>query len=376
MPTAFDDCTAFELQSQPYSSSGHFYSMNSSQDEIPYSSQQDFCKPTYTREISIARGSSHAAIPQRLPRLAVPGSLHDLPAMTTEQSPHSASTISPNTPVNPFHNSAQPYWLPQSPHTVSPCDAPTSQWYDRPSFQAQHMQHMRRSFGSPMTISPAGSSNSTTPMSAHSTSVHTSFGHWPQPGPEYLQAAFPQRYQPLGYESCTQPVSHQPIAWTTDVNIQPHQYHNSASRVQEQMTASEQCQDLSQFRNQPKPTAYDISEKSLYAEAQLLPAIQIDDTTTYDCEAIEPPPAYSPVSTSKTKYPAAICYYCSKSFTGKYGKGNCKRHVQQVHETVLDKLMHMCKVCFKTYNRADALRKHQWKKHRDADARPNKRRRS
>ncbi|EAT85371.1 hypothetical protein SNOG_06720 [Parastagonospora nodorum SN15] len=80
-------------------------------------------------------------------------------------------------------------------------------------------------------------------------------------------------------------------------------------------------------------------------------------------------------STSRS---AKRCNICGKEFTGhlsRYGKGNLARHVREKHlvQSVIGKV---CRICKNVYNRADATRKHEWKKHRLQDARPNKRRKA
>ncbi|KAH7414271.1 hypothetical protein DE146DRAFT_29044 [Phaeosphaeria sp. MPI-PUGE-AT-0046c] len=75
-----------------------------------------------------------------------------------------------------------------------------------------------------------------------------------------------------------------------------------------------------------------------------------------------------------TQYPREKCHICDKEFTGRYGRGNLSRHVREKHDLVQPMTGKVCRVCDQVYNRADAKRKHEWKKHRLPDARPNKRR--
>lgn len=94
-----------------------------------------------------------------------------------------------------------------------------------------------------------------------------------------------------------------------------------------------------------------------------------------------------------TQYPREKCQICTKEFTGRsvilvqlfhpfnyliavsrYGKGNLSRHIREKHDLVQPLTGKVCRVCDQVYNRADAKRKHEWKKHRLPDARPNKRR--
>jgi hypothetical protein len=58
----------------------------------------------------------------------------------------------------------------------------------------------------------------------------------------------------------------------------------------------------------------------------------------------------------------------------RYAKGNCARHFRTKHALMIFTPDTECRVCKMVYNRADARRKHEWKKHRLLDSRPNKRR--
>ncbi|KAH7093613.1 hypothetical protein FB567DRAFT_544949 [Paraphoma chrysanthemicola] len=78
--------------------------------------------------------------------------------------------------------------------------------------------------------------------------------------------------------------------------------------------------------------------------------------------------------TQDTKYPTETCLTCGDHFTGKYAKGNFARHCREKHGEIQTLHGKVCRVCEKTYNRADAKRKHEWKKHKLLDSRPAKRR--
>lgn len=99
-------------------------------------------------------------------------------------------------------------------------------------------------------------------------------------------------------------------------------------------------------------------------------------------------------SVRATQFPREKCHICAKEFTGRsvtstqfypffnhltvfsrYGRGNLSRHIREKHDLVQPLTGKVCRVCDQVYNRADAKRKHEWKKHRLPDARPNKRRR-
>jgi hypothetical protein len=77
---------------------------------------------------------------------------------------------------------------------------------------------------------------------------------------------------------------------------------------------------------------------------------------------------------SLNMYPTMKCNVCEKEFTGRYGKGNLARHVRTEHPLSISLHGQECRVCKQGYTRADARRKHEWKKHRMLDAKPSKRR--
>lgn len=66
--------------------------------------------------------------------------------------------------------------------------------------------------------------------------------------------------------------------------------------------------------------------------------------------------------------------FCDKAFNGPYQKGNRKRHHKQKHGSI--PALYRCRdpICSAEYKRDDARRKHEWKKHRMSDSRPEKRR--
>jgi hypothetical protein len=71
------------------------------------------------------------------------------------------------------------------------------------------------------------------------------------------------------------------------------------------------------------------------------------------------------------------CSICHREFNGLYQNGNLKRHFKQMHSLTAgetDEMEKICQQCGKLYKRADARRKHEWKKHRIEEARPEKRR--
>ncbi|KAG9186914.1 hypothetical protein G6011_10022 [Alternaria panax] len=72
-------------------------------------------------------------------------------------------------------------------------------------------------------------------------------------------------------------------------------------------------------------------------------------------------------------HPLKRCDQCDRTFSGKYGKGNLRRHIIAFHNPQAVVLGGECRVCKKAYNRADATRKHEWEKHHILDAKPRKR---
>jgi len=63
--------------------------------------------------------------------------------------------------------------------------------------------------------------------------------------------------------------------------------------------------------------------------------------------------------------------HCKVEFNGEYRKGNRERHIRRFHRTMVP---YNCRFCPKFYQRDDARKKHEWKKHGAEDCRPEKRR--
>ncbi|KAF1956118.1 hypothetical protein CC80DRAFT_492408 [Byssothecium circinans] len=70
------------------------------------------------------------------------------------------------------------------------------------------------------------------------------------------------------------------------------------------------------------------------------------------------------------------CGRCDAVFKGPYRKGNRNRHFKNTHivASATDKADRTCRLCDIEYKRPDARRKHEWKKHKIEDCRPEKRR--
>lgn len=75
-------------------------------------------------------------------------------------------------------------------------------------------------------------------------------------------------------------------------------------------------------------------------------------------------------------FPPIRCDYCDAEFKGTYQKGNKRRHIKNIHtpDAGDGEEGKKCRACEKIYKRPDARKKHEWKKHRILDARPEKRR--
>jgi hypothetical protein len=165
-------------------------------------------------------------------------------------------------------------------------------------------------------------------------------------------------------------------SWQGNVNLQPQHYDNTFSVAQMQYQRPILPLDPSYYG----PNLHTPSQCGTQIQQ---PSKQLQSTPPHQSHTYnEALPAYTPVTPDlqppvlnpQQRYPPSVCHQCGKTFTGKYGTGNCKRHVQQSHGPILDRVINECKVCMKTYNRADALRWHQWKKHGLEDSRPSKRR--
>lgn len=72
-------------------------------------------------------------------------------------------------------------------------------------------------------------------------------------------------------------------------------------------------------------------------------------------------------------FPPVKCGCCNAVFTGKFSKGNLKRHIKHKHAAA--PVLFPCRdlSCQKVYKRDCAQRNHEWKKHRMLDVKPEKR---
>jgi hypothetical protein len=76
--------------------------------------------------------------------------------------------------------------------------------------------------------------------------------------------------------------------------------------------------------------------------------------------------------------PVITCDVCGAQFTGRYGRGNCSRHMRQTHSrrSAQQSSDCVCRVCKRSFARQDARRKHEWRKHGLQDTKPCPRRQS
>jgi hypothetical protein len=138
----------------------------------------------------------------------------------------------------------------------------------------------------------------------------------------------------------------------------------------------------------PCSSSFDLDEVlSAYDEGHNV-SIHVEDQIVQEVQ--EPPqPLYQQSKVKQTAATAAraimnllplACVHCGKQFNGRYQRANRNRHVNSFHVDVdLAAVAGIddgkcCRTCCQRFRRTDARRKHEWKKHRTEDCRPNKRR--
>lgn len=385
MPGSFPPDEVFELETSTMQKSDFEHVFNS----LPYTQAASTYRQSYNANQSAMMRKplpvSATYLPQ-LSRLEVPESHHRVPRLMSD---HCSITPSPISPVTPMYEAnAAPYQAPNSLspwHSLSPCTIPEKgQMYAHYGHNGQVTQ---QSPGTPSMTYSYNSSSNTTPLSAHPSTAHTLLYAWPQSQNEPSPPMYSQTYSPVYYnQNSYEPRTADMFQRQGDMHAQP--YYDSSFRAP-QVLYPQTNFNIDQSHQNPSfhaPTSYEPHTQKPELHTQLpeqhtqLPGPLTTDTHpdhTYD----ETLPAYTPaVPTPRIptnplrRYPPSACQQCEKVFTGKFGPGNLRRHVLQTHGSVLDRARHMCQECLKTYNRADALRKHSWKKHRQEDARPNKRR--
>ncbi len=321
-------------------------------------------------------GPISAANLSRLPRLEVPQPQHRVPRLISDHSPLTSPSVSPITPLG---SAAYRQYQDLSPQSyldvVSPCtDTKPGQmfpcygnWGNQPQLNP----------ATPSTASSYDMSYTTTPISAYGTRAESSFQSWSRAQTERPPTFSTQAYLPLhNSQSLNDSTLNVGNWWQNDTRVQTEYIENDFRFYQGQ----DQQPDYAlhpQYQSPPSQTPSCFEKQSQMVKDQLLFEFPQSSHTSVDA-----PPAYStvnldpplPTTNTQRRYPPAICQQCGKVFTGKFGPGNRKRHVQHTHASIFERAIHACKVCMKTYNRADALRKHQWKKHRMEEVRPIKRR--
>lgn len=102
-------------------------------------------------------------------------------------------------------------------------------------------------------------------------------------------------------------------------------------------------------------------------DPMMLPGIE--DPQVRGLEAISPYASPDPGARSDS---SDMCGQCGTRFTGKYRKGNLRRHMANSCPNSADdsKKDKRCRECKTSFQRGDAKRKHEWRKHRIWDARP------
>lgn len=135
----------------------------------------------------------------------------------------------------------------------------------------------------------------------------------------------------------------------------------SIRRIKELLGTWEMIGDSTWARNNGHESADDDvgvelnhAEPSFGYENRLLPSY-------YE----EPVPADLVTETNyavKKEYPLVNCDVCGEQYTGQYGPGNLKRHVNQKH-ALRPRIDYSCRVCKRSYKRSDALRHHERQKH-------------
>lgn len=324
-------------------------------------------------------------LPQ-LPRLEVPQSQYSVPKLMSDHSPLTPSPVSPFTPVldasiTQNQNSGSQLYL----DPVSLCTS-SKQGYLFAHYGSWE-NHKQLSPTTPSTATSHDLSHATTPFSAHPSSFNPSLHSWPplesgQMPPTYSQ----QTHSCFNYNPrMNDPSAVGTISWPDNNCSKPHMYSTSSTELQRHSSTSS-FPEMTITYNTTPPAQHGHREQHQGCESQPQ-SKPVMNQHGLDYSA---PPVYTPLAfdqqppmghmqqqqqKQQPHLTPAVCQYCGKVFTGKYGPGNCKRHVQQTHETIFDRVKKMCKVCKKTYNRTDAMRKHAWKKHRLEEFRPNKRRR-
>ncbi|KAF2820445.1 hypothetical protein CC86DRAFT_412313 [Ophiobolus disseminans] len=127
------------------------------------------------------------------------------------------------------------------------------------------------------------------------------------------------------------------------------------------------------------PQALVEYDQSAYNPYEHSPSPSVADSTrpcTVSSEAIGSTRSRARYARRQSQGNITRCDHCGAQFTGRYGQGNCSRHVRQQHSQKSAQLASacVCRACQKPFARQDARRKHEWKKHRLPGTKPRSRR--
>ncbi|ORY13508.1 hypothetical protein BCR34DRAFT_264542 [Clohesyomyces aquaticus] len=124
----------------------------------------------------------------------------------------------------------------------------------------------------------------------------------------------------------------------------------------------------SERRGHSDPDDYNAIPASMTGDQNMDPRIQYNPRLTRaDTGGL----IIQPSCLNPFKLPPISCEKCDKQFTGVYRSGNYRRHLRANHPD--SPTVHSCRRCSKTFRRADAQRKHEWKHHHLPDTEPKKR---
>jgi hypothetical protein len=336
MPESFPRETVFELE-QPDIQKwiGNHYSTSASYAQTAPEHLKEYYKSNQNATLRRPAPVSITNLPQ-LPRLEVPCSSDRVPRLMADQSSVTPSPISPITPVldantEPCQHSNSQLYL----ETVSPCTiSKEARLY--PNYTTRGYYVLNTPAKAP-AVSPVSSTHTATPLSAHPSSSHSSFDAWPQLRPEQLLPTYSQTYLPTNYDlNMSHAMPAQMTAWQGIVDSQLHRYYDPSSIAEVQAPHTYTLMSNGQPNRllHQHPSMSEKSRKEMQAQP---PATHLHpDVTQHSSSYNDTPPAYSPPATilqptvkPHSHYTPAKCQYCDKSFTGKYGAGNLKRHIRQ-----------------------------------------------
>ncbi|KAF7677083.1 hypothetical protein GT037_005295 [Alternaria burnsii] len=188
------------------------------------------------------------------------------------------------------------------------------------------------------------------------------------PLPSANQGSYIPRDHPAFAGGDSLPESYAQYHGTTNIRLGIYEYGNPLGWQYRGMCGQDATEDgdaeyTDSSANMPGSSQYTPH----FAECQPSPGRYIE---LYDHQA---PEVDMGLRADETDYPPEHCGQCDKMFSGRYRKGNLRRHVIAFHSSLAVVVGTACRICKKAYKRADATRKHEWKKHRIPDAKPKKR---